>query len=114
MLDETKTKANIYVIEYKYDVEPPAPRRRMSTIESLDAPSELGGYIIGEGKSGKKVTEKKMSAIDIDGADIGMMNVGKQHKKSGMSHKELRKRIIEADKKKAAEEKKRLAEEKAA
>ena len=46
MLDETKTKANIYVIEYKYDVEAPAQRHRMSTIESLDAPSEYGGLLM--------------------------------------------------------------------
>ena len=36
MLDETKTKVNIYAIEWEYDVDKPQPRFGRSTIESLD------------------------------------------------------------------------------
>ena len=44
MIDETKTKTNVYVIDWNYEVEAPVARhRRHSTIESLDAPSEKGG-----------------------------------------------------------------------
>jgi len=32
MLDETKTKANIYAIEWKYQVDAPPERKRMDTI----------------------------------------------------------------------------------
>ncbi len=54
MLDETKTKANIHVIEWKYEVEEPSERNRaMSTIESLDDQiSEKGEKILGEKKIG--------------------------------------------------------------
>lgn len=43
MLDESKTKANIYAIEWKYNVDQPPDRvKKMSTIESFDAVSEKG------------------------------------------------------------------------
>ena len=43
MLDESKTRANIYAIEWSYHVDqPPERTKKMTTIESLDAPSEKG------------------------------------------------------------------------
>ena len=43
MLDETRTKTNIYVIEWNYEVEaPPERKRRHSTLESFGDPSEIG------------------------------------------------------------------------
>ena len=39
MFDETRTKANVYVIEWKYEVEPLIERRR-STFESLDGDND--------------------------------------------------------------------------
>ena len=36
MFDETHTKANIHVIEWKYEVEPLIEKRRQSTVDSLD------------------------------------------------------------------------------
>ena len=55
MLDETKTKANIHVIEWKYEVEePPERNNNMSTIESLDDQiSEKGEKKLAEMKNKK-------------------------------------------------------------
>ena len=36
MFDETRTKANIHVIEWKYEVEPHTEKRRPSTVDSFD------------------------------------------------------------------------------
>jgi len=42
MHDETKTKVNIFVIDWKYAVDkPPERKRRHSTLNSLDSDSDL-------------------------------------------------------------------------
>ena len=43
MLDETKTKINIFVVDWKYNVEkPPERKRRHSTLNSLESGSDKG------------------------------------------------------------------------
>ena len=43
MLDETKTKVNIFVLDWKYAVDtPPERKRRNSTLNSLESGSDDG------------------------------------------------------------------------
>ena len=62
MLDETQRKINFFAIEWKYSVEKPLERRKMSTIESLDAMSDKGEISVSKsavvGASDKKMSHE--------------------------------------------------------
>ena len=79
----------------------------MSTIESLDAPSEKGAVNIAKefkmSAAQKDRTDRKSIAIGEDGLDVGMMKLGAR--KSTLTKEERRRLVIEQDKKKAAEKK---------
>ena len=97
MLDETKTKANIYVIDWQYAVDqPPIRNKRMETIESLDAASDSGAKNL---QSMVNPTTDKLTGKNQDGI---LSNSAHPRSKKLMTAKERRRILIEAAKKKAA------------